>query len=144
MEETAMTTDNAAETAAVPAPAAAEGEAEVAIDENYADAGSDGPRKNGVTKRIDELVKLREEARRDAEYWRKVALEKLDAGKKEGAAAATADKPDASKFKTYDEYVEALTDWKLKEKTRVDAEARMAEEEGRLLADRIAKAEEKY
>lgn len=140
MEETVVTTDNAAESAEVPAAAAANEEAaEAATGE-----GTDAPRKNGVTKRIDELVKLREEARRDAEYWRKLALEKLEAGKKENAADAGDSKPDASKFKTYDEYVEALTDWKLQEKTRAEAEARRIDEEGRLLAGRIAKAEERY
>ncbi len=144
MEEKIETADNAAEDAAVPAPAAAEVEAgkdEVGED---ADPGA-APRKNGVTRRIDELVKLREEARRDAEYWRKVALEKLEAGKGgQNNAHADAGRPSADRFKTYDEYVEALTDWKLEEKTRIDAEARRAEEEGRRLAERVLRAEEKY
>ncbi len=146
MEETMQKTDGA-ENAEVPAVTMT-----AANDEEGAEApgaeekdGAEAPRKNGVSKRIDELVKLREEARRDAEYWRKVALVKLEAGKKEDSGAAQgAEKPDASKFKTYDEYVEALTDWKLGEKTRYDAEARRAEDEGRRLAERIAKAEEKY
>jgi len=147
MEETVTTTENAAENAAAPATAAAEVGAEEGATENNTDASADGPKKNGVTKRIDELVKLREEARRDAEYWRKVALEKLEAEKGKGGKRDTQvdpGRPSPDGFKTYDEYVEALTDWKLEEKTRADAEARRADEEGRRLAERIARAEEKY
>ncbi len=146
MEETVETTDNAAGAAEVPAAAAANEEAEekTPVRDDEGDEGT--PKKSGVTKRIDELVKLREEARRDAEYWRKVALSRLEAEKgKNGPADATvADRPTAEKFKTYDEYVEALTDWKLAERTRAEAEARRMESEGRSLAGKIAKAEEKY
>lgn len=147
MEETMLTTDDAAESAAVPATAAANEEAGQAVTGDNLDTG-EAPRKNGVSKRIDELVKLREEARRDAEYWRKVALEKLEAEKGKAPVKTetpvNAGKPSQDMFKTYDEYVEALTDWKLQEKTRNDAEARRIDEEGRRLAGRIAKAEEKY
>lgn len=106
-------------------------------------------RKSGVAKRIDELVKLREEARRDAEYWRKIAIEKLGAAKKDASASPApsggkGEKPDPSKFKTYDQYVEALTDWKVREKMSLEAEARRRDEAGRRLAERITAAEKKY
>lgn len=139
MEETVVNEDSAA---VAEAPEAAPAEEDAAGQE--VEEKDPAPRKSGVTKRIDELVKLREEARRDAEYWRKIALDRIEAGKKDGAAEPGNGKPEAAKFKTYDEYVEALTDYKLGERARLDAERGRLADEGRRLAEKVAKAEEKY
>lgn len=74
-----------------------------------ADRDEHGRFRNPVQPRIDELTRDREDARREAAYWRARA---------EAAAAppppAPEKKPVAADFDTYDEYVEALTDFKAK------------------------------
>jgi len=59
----------------------------------------------GVQSRIDELTRARREAERQAAYWRELAE-----GKQEQAQPEP--KPTQDRFASYDEYVEALTDWK--------------------------------
>lgn len=63
-----------------------------------------------VQPRIDELTRQRREAERERDYWRARAeiTPKAEAPKPE--------KPTPDKFTTYDEYVEALTDWKADQK----------------------------
>lgn len=74
-----------------------------------ADRDEHGRFRNPVQPRIDALTKEREDARREAAYWRARA---------DAAAAppppAPEKKPVAEDFDTYDEYVEALTDFKAK------------------------------
>jgi hypothetical protein len=60
----------------------------------------------GVQSRIDELTRARREAERQAAYWREMAETKAQ------TQAEPEPKPTQDKFSTYDEYVEALTDWK--------------------------------
>jgi hypothetical protein len=66
--------------------------------------------KSGVQGRMDELTRARREAEREAAYWRTVAE-----GKGSGNTEA-APKPEATAFATYDEFVEALSDWKAGQK----------------------------
>jgi hypothetical protein len=68
----------------------------------------------GVQARIDELTRARREAERSADYWKGIATHStaLD------TAPETAAKPTAEDFDDYDAYVEALTDWKVDNKTR--------------------------
>lgn len=69
--------------------------------------------KKPIQPRINELVRKRHEAEREAAYWRGVAQASANKSTVESPAPAAAPaKPTADQFKTYDEYVEALTDWK--------------------------------
>lgn len=85
-----------------------------------ADGGEEGQVENEgqqgkkpIQPRINELVRKRHEAEREAAYWRGVAQANASKSTVETPAPAAAPaKPTADQFKTYDEYVEALTDWK--------------------------------
>lgn len=76
---------------------------------------------NRVQERIDELTRKAGEKEREAAYWRGVA----EAAKPKDAEPAKADgKPKAEDFTSYDEYVDALTDWKVDQKLQTrDAKA---------------------
>lgn len=68
-----------------------------------------------IQPRINELTRARHDAEREAAYWKGVATAKSGnpAGTPaEAPAPAAPPKPTADKFQTYDEYVDALTDWK--------------------------------
>ena len=116
------------------APAETDAVTETVIDEDALDAedkeesspseetdGEDQPqdkKKKGVESRIDELVRDREEIRRDRDYFRDIALRA--AGKDEPAPkekeAETPPKPTQDGYDTYEEYIEALADWKAEQK----------------------------
>ena len=65
-----------------------------------------GKFKSPIQKRMDELTRRAHENEREAAYWRARANpEKVE---------APAPKPVAKDFESYDEYTEALTDWKAK------------------------------
>jgi hypothetical protein len=68
----------------------------------------------GIQSRINELTRDKHSARREADYWKGIATHStaLD------TAPETAAKPMADDFDDYDAYVEALTDWKVDNKTR--------------------------
>lgn len=106
-------------------PAAAEGQvvdvesrvvgtsAEDDQNQNTDPEGNEGSKKP-IQPRINELVRKRHEAEREAAYWRGVAetrAPKITTVEPPAPAAAPA-KPVVSDFTTYDEYVDALTDWK--------------------------------
>lgn len=100
--------------AATPAPAPSATEEEGDATEELDAAGQP---KKPIQPRINELVRKRHEAEREAAYWRGVAT---SGGAKPAQAPAAAPapapeppRPVASNFQTYDEYVDALTDWKV-------------------------------
>lgn len=73
---------------------------------------------DGIQKRIDELTRRRHEAEREAAFWR---------GKAESGAVKPSDtapeaeaKPKQEAFASYEEYLEALTDWKLSERLQTE------------------------
>ena len=74
------------------------------------------PKKNnGFKKRIDKLSRRLSEREQEIEYWKAEALKQKPTETKPVAAAAkTEDKPVADNFETHEEYVDALTDWKIK------------------------------
>lgn len=75
--------------------------------------GNEGGKKP-IQPRINELVRKRHEAERETAYWRGVAearTPKVTTAEPPAPAAAPA-KPVVDNFTTYDEYVDALTDWK--------------------------------
>lgn len=90
------------------------------------DSGKRRKRKRGGFQK--KISRLEEEK----EYWRRKALEgftdkpqKQD--QKPKAEDAPPKKPDPKDFETYDEYSEALTDWKVDEKLRKAEETRQAD-----------------
>lgn len=104
-----------------------------ATDANKDDAGEEGgdadsddvsnesekPKaKKGFEKRISKEVARKNEALREAEYWKKVALER---GATQETAAQpqrteAADKPKFSDYNDIESYTEAVTDWKMERK----------------------------
>lgn len=96
----------------------AAGEAE-ATPELEADApeGEDGdlhddkPRGKSARTRIDELTRARREAERERDFYKGLVSQPTPISPPEGAS-----KPASDSFETYDEYVDALTDWKVDQK----------------------------
>jgi hypothetical protein len=71
--------------------------------------------KGGVRDRIDELTRSRREAEREAAYWRARATGE-DPAQTPAPTAAKPKPPEPSTFKTQEEYIDALTDYKLEQK----------------------------
>lgn len=66
------------------------------------------PRKNRLQERFDELTRAREEARKEAEYWRKLVLDKQEAQ----PVTQTSDaEPQLEQFSTELEYAKAHAKW---------------------------------
>ena len=82
-------------------------------DQNNEIDGTDGGKKP-IQPRINELVRKRHEAEREAAYWRGVAETRAPkpATAESPAPAAAPAKPVVGDYQTYDEFVDALTDWK--------------------------------
>ena len=96
-------------------------------DEGDDQGGEEKPQekpKRSARERINELTRRAHEAEREAQHWREVAERK---------PAESSDKPSPDKFGSYDEYVEALADWK--------ADQRVAESFKRRDAERSQAAE---
>lgn len=75
----------------------------------------------GVQKRISKLTKQKNAYKQEVEYWKQQALkqaqnEQKAEAKKERPQLGTVKKPDPDKFETHEEYIDALTDWKLEAK----------------------------
>lgn len=87
------------------------------------DRDENGKFRNPVQPRIDELTRKARENEREAAYWRQRA-ESVEALKSAPAAPV---KPTPDKFTDYNEYVEALADFKADEK--VDAKFKAHDEE---------------
>jgi len=93
-------------------------------------------KKKSFQERIDELVRQREEARREAEYYKRLLQEQYGFTEKEKTPESKkgADqKPMPEDFDTYEEYVEALTDWKLQQRLTALEEQKKLEEEQRYI-----------
>ncbi len=81
-------------------------------------------KKSGFQKRIEKLNKRVADRDQEIEYWKKQALkaaksgDHVEAGKAEQMAASAehGGKPHQDAFETHEEYVEALTEWKLEKK----------------------------
>ncbi len=117
------------------AASAPEGEGETAgVTETPEEAESKGPKKKGgFQKKIDRLVSRTTALEVDLEAERRSNAElraRLD-GKSETRQPeqqVSATKPILANFKTVDEYVEALTDWKIAQKEQVSAQQAEAED----------------
>lgn len=105
------------------APANEETAEEVVDGEQSNEGGKKPPRP--IQPRINELVKKQREAERQADYWRGVAEGRIQPGNAPAAPApapAANAKPVKESFQNYDEYVEALTDWKADTKVQAALE----------------------
>lgn len=136
--------------ATVDTPASPAGPADTAASEQPPGEG-DKPqptRDRRAEKRIASLTRKNDEAQREIGYWRGIAEAKSQ-GQTTQAPEPNA-KPQQSQFKSYDEYAEALIDWKTEEKlkareaereqqTRYQTAASKAHEEASRVADRLAK-----
>jgi hypothetical protein len=100
-----------------------------------------------VQPRIDELTRKHREQERETAYWKAQALQRQERDQAEATAKA-AEKPTPDKYGTYDEYVEALTDWKadkkiddkLGERDKANAEKSAAEKRQQAWRERTEKA----
>jgi hypothetical protein len=92
----------------------------------------------GVQPRIDELTRARREAEREAAYWKAVA-----AGTQSPAQAAP-QRPDPANFEKYDDYIDALTDWKAEQavakRMEADSTRKVAETRAQTFAERQVQA----
>lgn len=116
--------DNPEQPAGEPAEITEEVEGAEPSPEVTADPAEDLVKKENKTqKRIDQITKEKHEARAEAEYWRKVATGEIKPAKQWAAERAAEgiqapaipqnSKPQVDQFDTYEDFVEALTDWKV-------------------------------
>lgn len=110
----------AAAKAAKPAPAPEPADKERGADGKFQPAAKepddDGtPVSANVQKRIDKAVRAQREAERERDELKaaKAGTPGSQPARQTAPPAAAPGKPDAARFDTYEEYVEALTDWKL-------------------------------
>ncbi len=115
------------------------------------DTPADKPKKGGVQKRIGELVREREEAKRETEYWREQAMK----GQPKAEPIKNDEKPKVDQFQSYEEYLEALADYKAEQKftererkreqeTQQERATREFNDMRATFAERIEQAAEKY
>lgn len=92
----------------------------------------------GVQPRIDELTRARREAEREAAYWKQVAQ-----GTQSPAQAAP-QRPVPENFDKYDDYIDALTDWKAEQavakRLEADSTRKVAETRALTFAERQTQA----
>ena len=71
----------------------------------------------GVQKRLDELTRQKHETARDRDYWRDLAI-RATGGEQtipQAPIVNAGDKPQVDQFDTYEDFTEALTDWKVEQ-----------------------------
>lgn len=127
---------------------------EAANPDQQDDAPESARKNKGVGKRINDLTREKHEAKREAEYWKRVALEK--GGDREepvrpAAAPASEAEPKLEDFESYDAYTKAAIDWKVRDFRRQEEEGRriaeakkVAEQAQRSLAQKIDAARERF
>lgn len=123
----------------------AETEAESSTDKPKPTAqGSD---EDGARKRINKLVWQREEAKREADYWRSQAQRPAPAA--EQPKPANNGRPDVNdpKWKNYEEYTEALAEWtadrKIEARITADRETSQQRNKQQRLSDALSSFNEK-
>jgi len=143
-----------------------EGEPSEPTEEPGAEPGTEEPtddppaepqeKEKGVQKRIDELTRKRREAEREAEYWKAKAIGKEGATepRREDTTtipASQTGKPTADQYDNYEDFLEALSDWKTDQKIaqREFTARQQREQEERQKAlqthtSRVEKAKEVY
>lgn len=79
-------------------------------------------RQHWASTRINELVRDREETRRERDHWRELALQKQGITKEQDRKEVAQGKPESSNFDTYEAYIDALTDWKVEHRIKTERE----------------------
>lgn len=101
----------------------------------------------GVQKRIDELVRQREEERREKERLLALLEQTLPKPKPEQSSPADG-KPTPDQFEDYESYLEALVDWKAEQKVAASEQLRerQSREQQRVMAfqEQASKAREQF
>lgn len=122
-------------------------------EETTEEAPAEPPKKQskGVQKRLDEITRLRYEAERRAEQERQERLYWQQKAMGETKPSVPANKPSVDQYQSYEEYLEALSDWKVEQRLtseRAERERRSREESQRTKAmtykERVEKARDKY
>lgn len=90
------------------------------------DDGQKGKKKNGFSKRIKKLTGKLSEKDREIEYWKSKAINSKETQDKPQSQVNTSENEDASKpksenFETNEDYIEALTDWKIEQREKREA-----------------------
>ena len=80
-----------------------------------------------VQRRIDEITKKRREAERERDFERTKRIELESELKKAKSVIPQADKPKVENFETELAYLEALSDWKVEQKFKVESEKALKE-----------------
>lgn len=98
-------------------------EDDAGTDETNEDAEGEKKPKRGFDKRIAKEIARRTSAQQEAEYWKKVALER---GTPQPAAAGTQEvpKPKFADYNDIEAYTEAVTDWKVEQKLQASLQQR--------------------
>jgi len=104
-----------------------------------------GAEPSGAEKRIKELVAKQRQAEREAAYWKGVAegKAKTSGDEQEPADPKPAGKPTIEQYNTYDEYMEALADWKVEQKLIARQQENFKNEKQEHYKKRIATFQEK-
>lgn len=96
---------------------------EIETTEDGEDTSSKKPKK-GFEKRIAKEISRRTQAQQEAEYWKKVALERGAAPQSAAADTQQAQKPKFSDYNDIEAYTEALTEWKMEQKLQATLQQR--------------------
>lgn len=80
--------------------------------------------KRGFDKRIAKEISRRTQAQQEAEYWKKVALERGTAPQSTAVDTQQAPKPKFSDYNDIEAYTEAVTEWKLEQKLQATLQQR--------------------
>lgn len=94
-----------------------ETETEAETEESEEETVESKPKVNGFKKRLDKVkAKAKEEAREEIEYWKREAMKGKNQSETEAETESTEaldGKPNADDYESHEEYIEALTDFKL-------------------------------
>jgi len=93
-------------------PGAAEPVTDEVIEESSppAETAAEAPKAKGVQKRLDELTRLRYDAERDRDHWREMAMQRQP---EPPAPEIPKGKPTVDQFASYEEFTEAVADYKV-------------------------------
>lgn len=97
----------------------------------------DRPKAKGVQKRIDELTSNWRTAERDRDYWRELALKSAQPEPKPVEQPASTGKPALDQYESYDEYVEALADWKYEQRALQERERSQKQQQEQTQAEKV-------
>lgn len=105
-------------------------------------------KENKTQKRIDQITREKHEARADAEYWRKVATGEITPQQAQAQpiqqAQQPAGKPAVEQYETYEDFVEALADWRFEQRETAKQTADRTKTVNETYASKVAAAKEQY